>query len=113
MDLHALFKGGYIVVHKRCVTVVLLHMDSAILVISEVLAITTVEHFFEGRDDAVVHGVHLVSPKDMVKSAKHLTSILGCREFLHMLHVPEVMNNAWRMDQTFLESVRKVGTNGP
>jgi hypothetical protein len=49
----------------------------------------------------------------MVKSAKHLTSILGCREFLHMLHVPEVMNNAWRMDQTFLESVRKVGTNGP
>jgi len=41
MDLHALFKGGgCIVLHERCVAVVLLHRGKTILVEIEVLAVT-------------------------------------------------------------------------
>ena len=79
-------RGGYIVVRERCMTVVLLHMGSTILVESEVLKVTAVVHCFKGHEDFVVHGGDLVSPKEMgVKSVIHLASILGCREFLHML----------------------------
>jgi len=39
------------------------HAGSTILVEGEVLAVTAVEHCFEGREDAVVHCVDLVGPK--------------------------------------------------
>ena len=107
---------GVIEVRKRCVAVVLFHMGSTILVKIVVLAVTFVVRCFKGREDVVVHGVDLVSPKEMgVKSVIHLAFILGCPEFLHMLPraggQEQCVEDA--LDQTFFKSVRKVGTKGP
>jgi hypothetical protein len=49
VDLHALFKGGYIVLGKRGVTVVLLNMKSTLLVEREFPAVATVKQQLEGR----------------------------------------------------------------
>ena len=57
--------------------VVLCHMGETILVEVEVLAVTLIDFQLEGREDVANHGVDLVSPQ--------MASILGCREFLHML----------------------------
>ena len=66
--------------------VVLCHMGETILVEVEVLAVTLIVFRLEGQEDVVNHGVDLVSPPKMgMKGAIHLASILGCREFLHML----------------------------
>jgi hypothetical protein len=86
MDLHALFKWGYTMLHKRCVVVVLLHMGKTILFEVEILAVTLIDFQLEGQEDVIVHGVDLLSPKEVgMKGAIHLTSILDCREFLHVL----------------------------
>jgi hypothetical protein len=63
MDLHALFKWGYAILHMRCVAVVLLHMGKTILVEVEILAVTLIDFRLEGREDVIVHGVELLSPK--------------------------------------------------
>jgi len=77
---------GVIEVRKRCMAVVLLHMGSTILVKIVVLVVTFVARCFKGHEDVVVHGVDLVSPKELgVTSVIHLASILGCPEILHML----------------------------
>ena len=61
-------------------------MGKTMFVEVEILAVTLIDFQLEGREDVVDHDVDLVSPKEMgTKGAIHLTSILDCREFLHML----------------------------
>jgi len=113
-DLHALLKWVYTILHEGSVTVVLCHMSETILVEVKVLVVTLINLQLEGRNDVVAHGVDLVLPKKM-----GMEGAITCRpfwvtvNFFTCCHMLEVQKRAWRMAQTFFESVRKVGTKGP
>jgi hypothetical protein len=66
--------------------IVLVNVGSAELVEHEILMITTVVQSLEGRKNIGDHGVHLVSPKEMiVEGTPCLASILLVSKLLDML----------------------------
>ncbi len=94
--------------------VVLCRMGETILVEVPILAVSLIDLGLEGREDVVNHGVDLVSPKEMRMKVRYTWRPSWVAvNFFTCCHMPEVENNAWRIAQTFFESVRKVGTKGP
>ncbi len=86
VDLHGFFKGRHIPLGKSGVTIVLVHMGSAVLVKSEIPLVTTIVQGLQGREDIGNHGVHLVPPKEMVvEGTPGLTPILLVCKLLDVL----------------------------
>jgi hypothetical protein len=86
MDLHVLFKGLHIPLRQSSMAIVLIHMGSAVLAKSKILAVTTVVHALQGQKNLGEHGANLIPPKEMiVEGTPGLTPILLGSKLLDVL----------------------------
>jgi hypothetical protein len=86
MDLHGLLKGFHILLGQSGMTIVLIHMGSAVLVKHKIPLVTTVVQTLQGQKNFRDHGVDLVPPKELVmEGTPGLTPVLLASKLLDVL----------------------------